>query len=48
MTNNTHISTNGPTTTSPDDLCNGPHKLCECESPGCGCPILPPKKLDRA
>lgn len=31
----------------PDDLLNGPHKECECGSPGCGCPIIPPRKLDR-
>lgn len=25
-----------------DDLLNGPHKLCECGQPGCGCPIFKP------
>lgn len=25
------------------DLLNGPHKICECGSPGCGCPIIPPR-----
>lgn len=28
-----------------DDLLNGEHKLCECGSPGCGSPIIPPKRL---
>ena len=27
----------------PSDLLNGPHKVCECGSPGCGCPIIPPR-----
>jgi hypothetical protein len=27
------------------DLLNGPHKVCECGSPGCGCPIIPPRGL---
>lgn len=29
-------------------LLNGPHKLCECGSPGCGCPIVPPRHLREA
>ena len=27
------------------DLLNGPHKVCECGSPGCGCPLITPKHL---
>ena len=26
----------------PDDLCNGPHRLCECGSISCGSPIGTP------
>jgi hypothetical protein len=32
----------------PSDLLNGPHKLCECETPGCGCPIIPPRFVREA
>jgi hypothetical protein len=28
----------------PVDLLNGPHKVCECGSPGCGCPVAPEPK----